>query len=742
MHHKKSLWFRLSSIFLALMAAQFLTGCGGGGGGTGVNTPVGPAPDGKTMIDGYVSYNATSSLVRAKVAGASFQPLKGAVIELIAFDDKGQEQVLGKTSTDANGYYRLAEVVNPHGWRNLIIRALAAGFELEGVLPQFLPGAIQHAQTLDSTTGLGARVIRYAAQLGQVGKVNLAELYALLPEAALTRLSDTALKAVVSGVIAREAVRKLTLGNLADQLMAYAFDLQTQLQTSIEAGEITAAEAWDVFARKMALKAEELGVKPEQMKALDDADQALVYEPGITAVSSAGSSDAELEQAALSRYRERKLRLLDSVLEAVKQLSPATNVLESFSNLIDTLKRRAEEARTPAELHRLFQNESSLLLKFSELIAQVMYNAGFSIEMIKECFQVTVPEFGFSDGSEASLRATSVAYDSGADPAGVAEGFIQKQEQFIAALSAIVQRVALAHNRKLTDGKVKAIALLIWVGSSENLNFALPLPTENPDPVQVPFSMTGTVTRLELPKQLDGKAFEYALQAQAVERYSEDGNAYSPGVPAIIAYLGESDPIVLTKLAHDGTKSESRATLADCVGAGLVEVQGKLATIPWEFDDPMPLLPDDDVIGLDVNDDSGSTSPGDAGSGIIDIAPIDPAHPTPWSADPLYVTVKRVTILPPPPPVPMRIDGALGRLAPVTSGGTTIAGVYVFKADDTTSPCHDAVAKFAMRWMENDEFPVFSSWIGKPVKASGILYDPDSANAPRQFLIQDISLRE
>ncbi|HNV71638.1 MAG TPA: hypothetical protein PKO06_18175, partial [Candidatus Ozemobacteraceae bacterium] len=280
MRQKKSLWFRLSSILLALMATQFLTGCAGGG-GSGVNTPVGPSPDGKTAIDGYVSYNAASPLVRAKVAGAGFQPLKGAVVELVAFDETGAEHVLGKTSTDANGYYRLAEVVNPYGWRNLIIRALAAGFELEGVLPQFLPGSIQHAQTIDATTGVGARIVRQAAKLGQVTKVNLGELYSLLPESSLRRLSDTALGTIVAGVVAREQVRKQKLGSLADQLMAYAFDLHTQLQAMIEAGDMTAAEAWEAFARKMALKADELGVTPEQMHALDDADQALIYEPGL-----------------------------------------------------------------------------------------------------------------------------------------------------------------------------------------------------------------------------------------------------------------------------------------------------------------------------------------------------------------------------------------------------------------------------------------------------------------------------
>ncbi len=742
MHHKKSLWFRLSSVFLALIAAQFLTGCGGGG-GSGVNTPVGPSPDGKTAIDGYVSYNAASTVVRAKVAGAGFQPLKGAVVELIAFDEAGNEHVLGKTSTDANGYYRLAEVVNPYGWRNLIIRALAAGFELEGVLPQFLPGSIQHAQTIDSTTGVGARIIRQAARLGQAHKVNLGELYALLPETSLRRLSDAALGTIVSGVIAREQVRKQKLGSVADQLLAYAFDLHTQLQAMIEAGDMTAAEAWEVFARKMALKAQELGVSPDQRKTIDDADQALIYEPGVAEVENAGGSTDELDEAALRRYRERKLRLLDSVYDALAQLNSDQYILQEFKALIETLKAKIEAARTPADLHRIFQSESSLQLRFAEMVVRVLVKAGFTVDMIRECFSADVPTYGFagidSTNADTPLRALRA---SSADPAGVAVGFLQKQEEYLTQLIASVRRVAVAHRLTLSETQYKAIALLIWVGGAENLNFTLPLPPEQTDPTPVPYTMTGTVVKLETPQVLEGQSFKYALQAEAVTYAVDGAEKCLSASPMTIAYLSEKDHITLIKIDANGNRTKTLANLESCVGAGMVEIQGVLAALPWKLDDPMPRLPEATSVAAPNSTPSApGYADGNSGSGQVTTVPVDPAHPLPWVADPLFVIVQVAVILPPPPPPPMRIDGVAGTLAHVTSDGTRIAGVYVFKAEDETSPCHNAVVRFALCWVQADNWPDFAAWVGKPLKATGTLYQSQNANEPRQFVIEDIALR-
>ncbi|HNV72617.1 MAG TPA: hypothetical protein PKO06_23110, partial [Candidatus Ozemobacteraceae bacterium] len=438
--------------------------------------------------------------------------------------------------------------------------------------------------------------------------------------------------------------------------------------------------------------------------------------PGLAEVGDAGGSADELDEAALRRYRERKLRLLDSVAEALLQLNPAQEHVQEFKALIETLKTKVEEAHTVAELHRLFHAESSLLLRFAEMVARVLVKAGFTVDMMRECFNVPVPEYGFAgvtglDADENAKQTLPALLNASADPAGAANGFLARQEQVLSELIAVVRKVALAHQVTLSEVQLKAVALLIWVGGAENLNFTLPLPPIHTDPTPISYTLTGTVVKLESAQILKEQAFKYALQAETVTYAVDGAEKCSPAAPCTIAYLTEKDRITLIKIDANGKRTRSLATLEDCVGAGLVEVQGDLAAVPWKFDDPMPRLPEgaEPAVGT-ANSGASSGSNGDGSSaGTVDVVPVDPAHPLPWVADPLYVVVRAATILPPPPPPPMRIDGVIGTLAHVTSDGTRIAGVYVFKADDATSPCHNAVARFALRWLDSDNWPEFST---------------------------------
>ncbi|MBF0499799.1 MAG: hypothetical protein HQM09_06685 [Candidatus Riflebacteria bacterium] len=758
---------RFLSVFLALACSSFLTGCGGGGGSGGGNSPVGPGPtpSGVTAIEGYVSQTSISASLRADIGTALARPLTGASCNLIAFDAQGGEHVIAEAVTNERGFYRFAGVPDIYGRRNLIIRARSSGGDLEGVQPIIKIGASVRAPTLDPDSGLNATIVRRAARQGKQADLNLGEIMSLLPGKTLAGLKSQAkLDEIVDDFIARDQARHDKLGGSADTLASYAFDLQQSIQERIEQGLITPDEAWKTFDRKLAARAQELGIPADKLKALDDLDQAMIFEPAATTMQSAPGFAGDFEKIELERLRERSLRMLDTIAASMKVLVADSSSFAGFFGLVETLKKRLETITSTSEVYRLIKDAGIDMVAFTEYLSRALLQVKFTPELVSEVFKISLPEFGFGYACRLDNSSTtpvlkgnvSGANVSSSDPAVRVKVFIDQQDSFLAGLMKAIRAVAAKSAITLTDEQTKAVAWIIWARSPENLNFPAPPtpPTDpsKPDTNSSEFSLSGSVSALATQKTVAGFTFTHSLDATNVG-YISAGGVVAMGAPSKpvggtvtttqpLAWLSAKTAFATLKVASDGSKTIATMTLTDLTAFECVEVTGYLATkttfVPESYDGyqpmPMPVPKNDPFITsggvVSTQSSSGSSMPGSSGSATAMPGVVMPS----FSPDPLYIVVTGAVILPPSPASPQYFKGAEGRIIQPQTNGIAVSGLFLFETVDPASPCNGAVLKPAFLDFEDKRFVKLDEWVGKQVRLSGTLIS--GQNQTKEFLLE------
>ncbi|MFZ2958636.1 MAG: hypothetical protein WA705_17240 [Candidatus Ozemobacteraceae bacterium] len=764
--------FRFLSIFLALTCSSLLTGCGSGGGNAPA-APGGPGSSELASIEGYVSQTSVAASLRLNIGSSLARPLAETPVDLIAFDAQGGEHVIAETITNERGYYLISQISNLYGSRNLILRARPTGTPLEAVLPLLKNGITVRAQTIDPDSGLNAIIVRRAARQGKQASINLGEIRALLPGKTLQSLNNQSkLDATIDDFIARDDTRSKKLGGIATTLMSYAFELQQTLLERIELGELTAEEAWKTFNCKLVARARELGITAETLQSLDNLDQALIFEPVAATLQDAPGYADEFGKLEAERLRERKLRLFDAVAAAVSVLTKGKPEFAGFFTLVDSLKKRLEQAGTISDIHRLIKDAGTELLSFTEYLSRALLEVKFTPELVAEVFRIQVPMYGFEYAGR--LEGTSISSSGGTSPATPpvkstmvnptitsttpvdrANELVIQQESMVAQLVKAVREAAGKAAVILSEEQANAVAWLIWARSPENLNFpppaAPPVDPGKPDEQPSEFSLSGRVTPLATSKLVEGYTFTHALEAspQEIIRTTSSGEPLSgatlPSQP--LAWLSAKGSVETIKVTADGGKTITSMTLDELSAIEHVEIYGFPATSPTFITDPyedykpmpMPTVDSPDGKGVPVpvvfsgtdvstGEGEGGSSPGNIGSGGVINGGITPS--------PLYIVVTRAIILPPMPPAPQAYRAVEGKVIQPQTNGVAVPGLFLFETADPGSACNGSILRPAVLDYENTGFIKLSEWVGKKARMSGTLII--GVNQTNEFLVEII----
>jgi hypothetical protein len=742
--------FRPLAFLMAFLCSMALTGCGGGGGGGGGVSPIGPGGQTLGTVDGYVSNGIVAPSVRANLGALITAPAGNAEVTLLMLDAAtGAERVLGTGQTDDQGYYQVRFDTLQPMLRNLIVRARAGNRVYESLLPRVTHGAMVRAPLMDPNSNLPVKIVQEAAKFGRHTTINVGELLAILSPEALKEL-EARIGELVSHLVAREAAKEQVFGARLAPLRQYAFDLQQRVNEAIDKGELTAAEGWKLFSRELAAWAKERGFTAADLQTLDDLNQAFVFEPfkndlkDSTGLAAGGFALIEAE-----RLKERKLLFLQVVADSVRILagSKAGTDFAAFFPLVERVRGALTQARTPEEIQRFFQNNSSLFLEFGTYLSLALAEVGFSSDLVAEVFQGTIPAYGFTGGITESGGTTMTvapppdrglqdALNTAVDPTGRAIGFVQWQEQIITALMERVRTIAAKVSLVLRPDQMKAVAYLIWAQGEENLNFPAPpppIPGDDPTEPGKPYPITagGRVAKLAQAESVEHLAYSFTHQLLA----GYDSSAANMPQP-VVALLAEDDAaagITLIKTDEAGIMTRSIVRLADLEAYPFLELEGLVVKSPYyAYPMPMPVpAPDEPVTtmpwrslatpgapgAIDGSPGTGGNSSSEPWPGAID--PVPPA-PYPYEIEPMYLVVKSARVLPPPPPPPTKFIDVPGRIVQPVVGTVPVPELFVFESAD--EPYNAAILEAVYARFDSINLLSPARWVGRRVLLSGVLF--------------------
>ena|GEM_PF-1900912 len=774
MDYRQSKLLRGFAFLAAFFCSLVITGCGGGGGNS-VN-PISPNSVLSGSIEGYVSASKISSSIRSSVAENIAQPLSNAAISLISIEAlTGKETTLGTSQTDDKGYYQiqfLAKAVNP---RNLILKAVGNGQSLECVLPQIKEGIVVRAPTIDPTTHVQSKIVREAAKFGKNGDVNLGEIMSVLTPAAISEL-ESKIPDLVAGFVERDEATQKKLGAIFTDMKNYAFELQQTINDEIEHGKLTSSDAWKVFSAEMDEKAKSLGISSDDLKSLDDIDQAYLFEPFKKDLADKPSFRDGLGKIETDQLRERKIKFLALLADSVKILvkDKANSEFAGFFQLLEKIKTVIETAGSSEEIQRFFQNSSGLALELGSYLEKALLEAKFTADMVNAVFSIPVPQVGFGLSSSGTAMSADTSSTGGVigstanDSPTIAIDLITKQDDLLNQLIMKVREVVTNANISLTSEEVKAAAYIIMAQSSENLNFSAPPPlpsdtgsTDPSSPIERPnydYTMSGTVETMSEFKTVDEVTYKFTHRLRA-RNYCDVSQPFGVTTKAdvadaqIIAYLAATEPIELEKVDTNGIISLTKGTLDDLTQYELVEIEGTLVKSPYKpIPMPAPAEPTT-TSGVDYasygSDDKTTTTvgttgsmPGNSGSGNdpSDTGITSPAYPAPITVypelDQAYILVKKARILPPPPPSPIAFENISGKIIQPTANLLPVAGIFIFESAD--SLYNGSLLQQAGYDLESLRLLDFSQWAGKPVSISGTLIQQFDSGGSKVIIVRSL----
>jgi hypothetical protein len=767
MMERSSLLSRTTALVVLAAALFLFTGCGGGGSSSSPLNPVSPGnpttPGTTGSVSGYVSQSKVSGSLRTNVGASLANPMTGAACQLIAIAQGGAETVLGTTQTDANGYYLFNSVQNPTSAKNLIVRASSGATVHECVLPQMKAGLTVQAPTIDPQTSVQAKVVKQAALSGDPGQLNLAELLAVLPPDLLEVL-ETKIQEVVENFLARENARRQKLGANANTLLSYSFEIQQEINEMIERGELSASEAWKKYALLMEAKAKSLGISAENLKSISDLDQIFLLEPFSDDFSDPDSWE-EYEKIKREQLRERKLKALDLLVTSFNVLAPD---FVEFAELAETFRSLIQKAQTVDDLHMIFMVSSTNQRKFLEYLNHALARVNFPLAYIGDVFAIQPPTYGYNSTPKTIATAGSssqVTVGAAGTPTSRADSFIAAEEANLQYIMDQVRAIAIKSQitPALTDEQIKAVAYILWAGSSENLYFPPPPPPVDEPPFS-DFSMSGTVMSLAAkgisPPQVAEITFTHGLTYGDLYYMGETGATDGSTLPGAEyqAYLAATQPFEIVSMKDASVAgTTTTGTLDDLTAHELVELECLLIKAPPIMDYPTPIGPPgspDNPIPLSIKarkfrqttvtgtstttSSSGSGSaPGSSGSTY----PGTPNGVDIYNPEPYYLVVRKAFIMPPPPPPPVELSEELGRIVPVkTSSGVVIPGYYAFESPNDLyngailEPDYPVSIYSGVESLRQINLAI---WADQMVRISGT-YFSDPATAKKTILVRDI----
>ncbi|HOY67387.1 MAG TPA: hypothetical protein PLP29_10890 [Candidatus Ozemobacteraceae bacterium] len=341
----KSWLVRLFSCCL-IATALLLTGCGGGGGGDdllpgGSNNP--GTNEGLTagngVATGFVSNAPISRSIRGSMLRSVSNPAANILVEAGDYDDRGAFVPFGqRTTTNASGYYKLTGL--PTGRRNIVLRAILGGTILEGILPEILEGKTASAPVIDPNSIFQAKLVQFAEDFDATFEVNLGEILSVIPLDKLPTLDDTELAKIAQAFVNREKAQLETFrqAGLGDakfvEFREFAFTLQREICEGIAQGLYSEAEGWQLFGDQLRLRARSLGLPPDVLLGLQDADGTLIGEtlPGIV-------NDPEVTRQLEAQILTGKLEGIIAALKVMTTMSTPALPPADYQLISDSLER-------------------------------------------------------------------------------------------------------------------------------------------------------------------------------------------------------------------------------------------------------------------------------------------------------------------------------------------------------------------------------------------------------------------
>ncbi|HEY9068834.1 MAG TPA: carboxypeptidase-like regulatory domain-containing protein [Candidatus Ozemobacteraceae bacterium] len=341
----KSLLFRMLC-FCVVAASLLVTGCGGGGGGDdllpgGQNNPGTNEglTSGNGVATGFVSNAAISRSIRGSLLKSVSTPAAGMTVEAGDYDDRGVFVPFGqRATTDATGYYRIEGL--PTGRRNIVLRATLGGTVLEGVLPEILEGKIASAPVIDPNSIYQAKLVRFAEDFDATFEVNLGEILSIIPIEKLPTLGELELARIAQAFVNREKaqLQMFRQAGLEDakfvEFREFAFSLQREICEGIAQGLYCEAEGWQLFGDQLRLRARSLGLPPDVLLGLQDADDKLIGEtlPGIV-------NAPEVTQHLEAQTLAGKLEGVIAALKVMTTMTPPALPMADYQLISDSLER-------------------------------------------------------------------------------------------------------------------------------------------------------------------------------------------------------------------------------------------------------------------------------------------------------------------------------------------------------------------------------------------------------------------
>ncbi|MBF0407768.1 MAG: hypothetical protein HQM10_10465 [Candidatus Riflebacteria bacterium] len=760
---RKNVLLRLA---LFLSAVFFVTGCGGGGGGSSItNGPVTPGIE-NSSIEGYVSLNATSASIRKSSGDVTSTSLSGIDCELYAFDDMGVEHLIAQTKTQSDGLYRFENISNLFKSINLIVKAKASAGSMECVVPAIKSGTVVRAPTINPKSGITAKIVRKAAAKSPQNDINLGELLAIVPQSVLEKI-ESRIDEVVDNFLAVQTARKEKIGSAqAKELLSYSYELQQTMNEKIESGDLTAEEAWKLFAQKMNEKQIRMGISVQDLQTSNDLAQVAVFDPAIGGVSTDNPGDPDLEKIELQKLKERKLNLLETLSASVKLLTNDSSDFSEFYTLVSYFSKMIDSATRIDDLHLIFINAGNDSVRFTEYLNKALLKVNFTPELAAKVFLIERPLYGFSSAGNSPVKVTvntssdsavSESSSNSAVPAGTRVQEIAKNiENAISEMIKNILEIAESAKITLDPSQAKAIAYIIWANTYENLNF--PSPVVYPvDPI-IPIEDTvyygyGKVEKLAAPVEKNGITYYYALKSSLCYAMAVSATGKNPETTAnseIIAYLSEKDSFEVIKVESD-SKEPLKGNLEMISQYESVEIQGTYLEKPV-YPDYTTAAPSADSPGKNStqpirstsnsSSTSISTSDSDGNSGSGSTPGSEPLIY--WKSEPVYIIVNHATILPPPAPPPQYYSEIPGKVVAAQADGINIPGVYVFIAEDSNSPCNRSILRSAWEFNRSESGGV-KKYLDKNVLVSGTLVEyespTNSESTLTEFLFEEISLK-